>query len=203
MEKKVVIIGIIITLILLVVSVYISTRPKPYSPEEPETWVEDQTISVERATDGKGYMNEIGQQYRDEEISTVFELEGYYKGNKFFNQAIEDDEVKMKLTNEMVPRNGVIEGFMTETRKQGKWVVDIFVDEDWKNQLEFTNIYWGFGFDKERPMVFTEISPGIYHDSIIDDENRFEDNARMRMSGIIVGDITKEDTANKTIMVLI
>ncbi|MBW2973346.1 hypothetical protein KY346_03055 [Candidatus Woesearchaeota archaeon] len=202
MEKKVVIIGIIITLILLLVSIYISTRPKPYSPEEPETWVEDSTIDIDKATGRRMFMDSMGLQYRDTEISTVFELEGYYKGQQFTNQFVEDGEVKIRITTEMTPDDGIMEGFMTEKREDGQWIVDIFLDEDWKEQMNFTNIQWGVMYTKMRPFEFKEIDSGMYHDQIIDDAERFSDDARIRTFGILVGDVTKEHAPGRTMMSL-
>lgn len=202
MDKKVVI-AIIILAMVIAIAIYFIVRPEPeYYPEEPSKWVEGSKISVEKATGGKGYINEIGEQYRDENISTVFELEGYYKGKYFSENFVENGKVKMRITTDMKPGDGVIEGFMTEKKEGDIWVVDIFVDEDWKNQLAFTNIHWGLAYKNERPFLFNEVSKGIYHDTVIDDSDRLRDDARIRMYGIIVGDITKEDTSKKTLIKL-
>ncbi len=210
MSKKavsaLVIIVIIISIILAVT--YLSEKPiaqQKYS-DNPADWVKQGEINVEQATKGTSYINEIGQQYSDTETSTVFELEGYYKG-EYFNTEYADSSgrTKMKLTNEMKPNDGIVEGFMTERKDQEteKWIVDIFVDEDWKKQVGATNIYWGTLYRQNKQFVFDEISPGIYHDQIIDDSDRLLENARIRTFGIIVGDVTREETAGKTLMKLV
>lgn len=203
MNKKVVIIGVILLLIILI-GVYLLAKPpaKEYS-DNPADWVEKGEVDVDLATKGKGYINPIGQQYRDGEISTVFEIESYYKGDYFSEEFIENGRVKMRITNDMNPNDGVIEGFMTEKKEDGKWIVDIFVDEDWKRNIGKTNILWGVQYKQEKTFLFNKISSGIYHDQIIDDENRFDENVRIRTFGVIVGDLTKEDTSGKTLMKLI
>jgi len=208
MNKKVVstlaIIIIIIAIILAIMYIFAEKQgPTAYS-NNPTDWVDKGTIDVEQATKGTGYINEIGQQYRDASTSTVFETEGYYKGNQFFDEATVDGKIKMRITNEMNPNDGIIDGFMTERKddKTGKWIVDIFVDEDWKKQVGLTNIYWGTMYKQEKQFVYAEINQGIYHDQIIDDSDRLLENARIRTFGIIVGDITKESTKGKTLMKL-
>jgi hypothetical protein len=109
----------------------------------------------------------------------------------------------MRITNDLNPNDGIIDGFMTEKKEGGKWIVDIFVDRDWKNQIGETNIFWGTLYGQEKRFVFTEISNGIYHDQIIDDKDRFSENVRIRRFGIVVGDLTRTDTSKKTLMKLI
>jgi flagellar basal body-associated protein FliL len=210
MDKKLVsvLVGItVIAAVALAITYIFSEKPaaKEYS-DNPADWAKQGTIDVEQATKGTSYINEIGQQYNDAETSTVFELEGYYKGNYFNTEYIdENSRTKMKLTNEMKPNDGIIEGFMTERKdeKTGKWLVDIFVDADWKKQVGTTNIYWGVMYRHEKKLVFSEISPGIYHDQVIDDSDRLLENARIRTFGIIVGDVTPEETEGKTLMKLV
>jgi len=203
MNKKPVIIVIIILILAIGIYLIIQTpeKEKKYS-DNPKEWIEQGEINVDSATKGKGYLNSIGQQYRDKDISTVFELEGYYKGDYFAERFVKDGKIKMKLGPEMNPNDGIIEGFMTEKKENGKWKVDIFVDEDWKQQVGKTNIHWGIMYKQEKTFLFNEISKGIYHDQIIDDEDRLDFNARLRTFGIIAGDITKQDTSGKTLMKL-
>lgn len=210
MSRKAVIIlaGAIIIVAVILAVTHLSEKPavqQQYS-DNPADWVKQGIIDVEQATKGTSYINEIGQQYSDSETRTVFETEGYYKGNYFNTEYIDESngKTKMRITTAMKPNDGIVDGFMTERKdkKIGKWVVDIFVDEDWKKQVGQTNIYWGKFYMQNKQFVFNEISPGIYHDQIIDDSNRLLENARMRMFGIIVGDATKEDDAGKTVMKL-
>lgn len=197
----------IITAMLLGIIYIFAEKPaaREYS-NNPADWVKQGEISVEQATKGTGYINEIGQQYRDRETSTVFELEGYYKGNYFNTEYVnENGRTKMKLTNKMNPNDGIVEGFMTERKdsETGKWIVDIFVDKDWKSQVGKTNIYWGTMYLQNKQFVFSEVSNGIFHDQIIDDSKRLMENARIKTFGIIVGDVTKEQTEGKTLMKLV
>lgn len=210
MDKKLVtaLIIIIITIAVLLAVTHLSEKPavqQQYS-DNPADWVKQGEINVEQATKGTSYINEIGQQYNDAETSTVFELEGYYKG-EYFNTEYTDENrrTKMRLTNKMNPNDGIVEGFMTERKdsETEKWIVDIFVDEDWKKQVGKTNIYWGTMYLQNKQFVFAEVSPGIYHDQIIDDSDRLLENARIRTFGIIVGDLTREETAGKTLMKLV
>jgi len=210
MHKKLVsALAIIIIIVAIILAITYIFAEKPVSTQysdNPSDWVKQGEISVEQATKGTSYINEIGQQYNDAETSTVFELEGYYKG-EYFNTEYADSNgrTKMKLTNEMKPNDGVVEGFMTERKdeKTGKWMVDIFVDEDWKKQVGETNIYWGTMYKQNKQFVFDEVSSGVYHDQIIDDSDRLLENARIRTFGIIVGDVTREETEGKTLMKLV
>jgi hypothetical protein len=203
MNKKVVIIGVILLLIILIGIYLLAQAPTKGYSDNPSDWMEKGEINIDLATQGKGHIDEIGQQYRDGDISTVFEIESYYKGNQFFEEAVKDGKVKMRITNDMTPNDGIIEGFMTEKYADGKWIVDIFVDSDWKEQVGLSNIYWGVMYAQEKKFVFTEISRGIYHDQIIDDSDRLFEDARIRTFGVIVGDLTKGDTSGKTLMKLI
>lgn len=204
MNKKVVILGILILLIILIV-IYIIAKPSgeiQYS-DNPADWVDNGEINIDMVTKGKGYINEIGQQYRDGEIREVFDIQGHYKGIPFYDQYIQDDEIKMRITNNLNPEDNIIDGYMTEHKEGDKWIVDIFVDADWKKQLPHTFIHWGLQFVQQKQFMYSEIESGIYHDQIIDNEKRFDQESGIRTYGIVVGDITKEDTANKTAMVLI
>ena len=100
----------------------------------------------------------------------------------------------MRVSPEMKPNDGVIEGYLVERFLNDTYEVFIFLDEDWKQKVPNTNVVWGKDYVFARPFDFSnEISQGIYMDEILDDPRRFGLNHRVSYSAIVVGDITQEE----------
>jgi hypothetical protein len=161
------------------------------------------TLNIDFITNGSSFIDSQGQQIRLEDISTVFTIEGYYKGN-YFKKEFSDEEgnVLMKIDTSMTPGDGIIEGFILEKIENDVPIVYIFLDEDWKEKVGATNIYWGNLWAFNKSFDFKSIQEGIYMEKIEDDRSRFSDDYKIRFYGIIVGDLTLEDNENKTLIKL-
>ena len=68
-----------------------------------------------------------------------------------------------------------------------------------KQQLEFTNIFWGTFYQYYIPFNFTEVSKGIYMTKIPDDPGRHIERFGISAGGIAVGDILPEHIINSNI----
>jgi hypothetical protein len=102
----------------------------------------------------------------------------------------------------MNPNDGVIDSFILGKVEDTEFVFYIFVDEDWKNKIEFTNILYGRNFNSQGTLLlrnynFDEIKPGIYMDKI-DDYNSWYDQDPVS-GGIMVGEINIEDLSKEQV----
>lgn len=210
MEKKwwglILVIASIIGAILLFLVVFFSKEIEPYYSDDPRTWVEDKIggakeINVDKVTKGEGFVDFNGVQLRHEEIATVFDYEGFYKG-EFFRRDYKDDDgnVLMSISPNIKPNDNTIEGFMVEKFENNDLVVYIFLDEDWKRGVGKTNIFWGKDYEFDKEFSFNLVSEGVYMDKIIDAKERFSDDLRMHFGGIIVGDLTRDNDVNATLI---
>ena len=193
-----------IVLILVVIStVYLFKRPEEeiYYSEDPATWIQEKSggvkkVNVDSITKGDGWDADDQLFLIINGSETVFPYEGYYKGQYFDREHIENREVKMRVASDFKPNDGIIEGYIVERKVNESLEVFIFLDEDWKNLVYPTNIIWGEGYSKTKPFIFNEVSDGVYMDRIIDDSERFEFNYLQSNTGIIVGDVTQEKVLN-------
>ena len=176
------------------------SQVKKYS-DNPRKWIESNgnvmSIDIESATANAGYLDSIGLQYNDREISTAFRYSGFYKGN-YFDDSYSDEngKVLMRISKDMNPNDGVIEGFIIERIKDGNPIVYAFVDEDWKKNIGRTYIRYGRSFEKKKIFAFNEISNGIYMDSFEDSASRFIEDYSLHLGGVIIGDVSDEKIDN-------
>lgn len=204
MQKKVFFSVLAIVFSLILISTFIvlnipEEETYEYS-DDPKTWVETKPdgvreVSVDKVTGGESYTDFNGQQYVTSNIGTVFSYEGWYKGEQFRREYIDNKGLKiMRIDPNMKPRDGVIEGFIVERIEDDKVYVYIFLDEDWKNKVQNTRIYWGVTYQMDKDFDFSfSISPGIYMNKIEDDPNRFENNYNIHEGGIWVGDLKEKN----------
>jgi len=211
MEKRKLIEIIGLTTLLIVLLLVLLSRPER-PPEiigytdNPEDWVEEvngkKEILLEEITNGKSFKDGSTQQFIDGELWTAFELQGVYKGKIFSGEYKEDGLTLMRIDSIMDPKDGIIEAYIIENivNKNTKEVdAYIFVDEDWKEQVSFTNIMWGAFYQNTKPFQFTEISEGIYMDKIKDSPGRFQENFAITRGGVAIGDISTSDIENNNI----
>ena len=202
-SKKFFIVWVSSLVIILLILMIINIPKKEVS--DAKTWIKtkgtEKEIDIEKATQGSGFIDSIGQQLRTETIETVFDYEGYYKGNFFRREYTDENKnMKMRISPDMIPNDGIIEAYIIEKIEDNKPIAYIFLDEDWKNNLAITNIFWGRNFEYEKPFVFTKISEGVYMTKIDDDASRFSENYKLHYGGIIIGDLTREDDKDKTLI---
>lgn len=194
--------GILIIVSLLLIYIINSKYSVKKYSDNPKNWVEKRgsikSIDIEEVTGGGGYIDTIGQQYNDDEISTAFKYSGFYMG-EYFDAVYYNPEGKilMRITKDMKPYDNVIEGFIIERIKNKKPIVYVFLDEDWKNKIGRTYIRYGISFEKKGLFTFREIEKGIYMDSFEDDTRRFLNNYTVHLGGIIVGDVSDEKIENE------
>ena len=173
MNKKVLIMlvsGLVVILIIILVSMFLLQPEKetPYYSDNPSDWISSKAagvkeISIDKATKGEGYIDDNGQQYDAIDIGTVFTYEGWYKGVRFRRElSDEDGNMIMRINQEMNPRDGVIEGFIIERIEEGKIYAYIFLDDDWKESVENTIIYWGKHYQLDKDFDFLPIRDNIY-----------------------------------------
>lgn len=198
---------LIFLVILLIISVMLfvylnipQKEGKRYS-DNPKAWVESKgnikVIDVESATSGAGSLDFFGEQYNDKNITTAFRYSGFYHGKYFEEEFIdEDSKVKMRINNGMKPNDGIIEGFIIEKIKDGKPIVYVFVDEDWKKKLGRTYIRHGMNFEHNKIFTYKQISDGVYMDTFEDAPERFMEDYTIHFGGVIVGDVSKEKVDN-------
>lgn len=187
---------------------------------EPETWIEDlpntdeakdKEINVFKATRGKATLDGYQEDYAvGNDIISLF-YSGLYNGNYFRNVFIDyefynvsegktkeenkqlvNEYIKMKIGKSLNPSDGAIDSFILGKEEYGKFVFYIFLDEDWKQQLRFTNILWGDDFlDKKtlhiKKFDFSKSKEGIYIDKVGEDVDWFLDSPIK--GGIIIGEV--------------
>ncbi len=205
MEKKwwglILIIGSIIAAVLLVLMVFFPKETGPYYSDDPRTWVDDKgggvkEINVDKVTEGEAYIDEMGEQYEKEGIITAFDYKGWYKGNYFKRDYYEGSNKIMSINPKMKPGDGIIEGFVLGRIDDEIPYIYIFLDEDWKNDVENTKVYWGYLFENEEVFDYSnEISEGIYFLKVEDDKERFENNYGMSYGGVYVGDLREDNNS--------
>ena len=169
------------------------TTTELYS-NNPKKWIEEgptsNVINVEKATKGGSYVDQIGeQQYK--EIGTMFSSEGWYKGVYFIKEySDEKGIVKMRITTNLDPENGILEGYLVERLEDDNLYAYIFLDEDWKRKFPNAMIYWGESYQHNQSFDFTnKVKEGIYLTKVKDDNERFLLDYSIHKGGFYIGDL--------------
>jgi len=198
MNKKIIILGLIIILIISGIFYFLRRPEEIVYTDEPETWVETtgigiKQINVDKITRGTGYDGDDQLYLTINGTRTAFPYEGYYKGEYFEIKEIQQDGlIKMEVDSTFDIDDGIIEGYIVERYLNDTFEIFIFLDEDWKKEIPITNIIWGKDYSKTKQFIFNEVERGVYMDKIIDDARRFDYNYLQSNTGIIVGDATQE-----------
>jgi hypothetical protein len=215
--------------IIIAIKVSISDVPgEPlYFTEEPESWIEkdrssrlpgDMAINIHKATKTLSFFEDNRQEYYYYGNRLSFFSHGYYKGSSFTIAYVEPSALEMmgdwlleeqldwvekntlvKISPNLNPENGVIEGFILAKAKGEEFEFFIYVDEDWKRKLEYTNIVWGNDFEdltkvNIRSFDFSNSIDGIYVDSIIFDADWIKTRSP---GGVFVGELTLDKISQK------
>ena len=200
------------------------------APENPLEWVEEPkegivSIDINDVTDYHARMDIDSEQYfRDDGTPYGFFYKGWFKGEPFkrefapqdyyaweqehINDSIDvrtakkKEMIKMKITENPKPNDGIIEGIILAREENSNFVFYIFLDEDWKNMYPDTNIIWGEDLSHDRTLHikdfdFSQEKNGVYVDKIDSDLGWF--NSETQNGGILVGNINMEDASNKVI----
>jgi hypothetical protein len=198
MKKWEIISLVVVVLLLGLVLLVLSNRPGGvvYSTV-PGDWVDDGgIIDATKVTKGESYddNDQYGQQYQFGPYQTVFNYEGWYNGRYFFRSIADvNGNLIMKIGPDLNPDDGVIEGYMVEELNDDGHVIYIFVDSDWKKFLGDSVVQWGKTYSNERKLDFSnEVKPGIFMDSVVDEDSRFSNGYTLHQGGIYVGEIDGE-----------
>lgn len=204
-----------VTLVITFVIFFIIVKLTPskiqnnYYTIEPEPWIEETPyddnpknieISVSRATRGKSVMDFNKQEYYENGLKTLFSS-GIYYGQPFEIVYLKEgykeeyninDYALIDIGPKMDPTDGIIEGFILGKYEEDNFVFYLFVDEDWKEKIEFTNIL--YANDLTNPKIkqfdFSNFKDGIYIDKVDGNFDWFETSPRK--GGIYLGEITKD-----------
>jgi len=222
MKKIILILTIIFAIIAIIILLPREKpeEKSQYFTPEPETWIEEKDytddeddieINVMKATRAKSsVVNHIQQDYYLDEGIKSFFYRGSYNGTPIRTSYVDeaafdmmsgkstaDQEIiankylKMRIAPEIDPTDGAINGFIL-AKQEEQMVFYIFVDQDWKDQLEYTNIVWGDNFKDEstlhvRPFDFSNKQNGIYIDVLREDVDWHTES--ITRGGIAVGEI--------------
>lgn len=196
-SRIILIMGVVV--VLLLVGVGIMLIPPKDDPSDPLTWVDKrgdgvQEIVVQRATEGQSFYDDLGQQVRTDKIKTVFDLHGLYKGVEFEREYVDETGIlRASISPEMMPYDGVIEAYILIKFVDEQPYAHIFLDEDFRTQIDPVNIIWGSEYQNIKAYNYTLISKGVYMDVIKDEKSRHSEDYTSSEGGVIVGDLTIED----------
>lgn len=200
--------------VILVALIYVFWPSEPEFPETveysayPPDWIEEEDthkkINVPEATEGRGEF--IGDQQRyvdvDGEILSLF-YGGSYEGNIIKNSyRDEEGNTLMRIWDQINPHDGVIEGYGLFKREDDKFVIYLFVDEDWKQESRGNiNIIWGNNISEKdslhhRRFDFSNVKDGVYIDRVEKDVSWFYTQNPV-FGRLFFGEITLEDIKKK------
>lgn len=188
------VLGGVVIVILLAALVYVLI---------PQSNQGDVGLDVEEPRTVKEQTQPLNGGFRLEKESHLEEvyLTGVYRGTGFMHVDNRTNP-RMRITRDITPGNGIIEayiiGYLTEQEGETVFAADVFIDEEFKNEVDDTvNVAWGNRFtDNFRAFKFTEVRDGIYRDTIIDEDiSRFMEDGRNSETeaNIAVGNFSPED----------
>jgi hypothetical protein len=222
MNKKEVIM-VILLIILILIPVYLITRPVekipdkessagPHYSEYPGDWIEPENESIEdgaininvaEATEEQSEYVLSHQRYVDFDgsIKAIY-YEGSYKG-EYFKSAYEDSEgnVKIATGTKIDPYDGILESFALLKKEDGKFVLYLFIDEDWKKESNSDiNIIWGNDLRNNeimnsRKYDFSKEQNGVYFDKVTDNLEFLTEQTTVT-GGLFLGELSFEDFKN-------
>lgn len=196
MDKKLVIGGFVIVILLGIILWPSEEIEEEISfSEYPTDWIDNSTIDVLEATEGKGDFSLGHERVIDNGRIISLEYEGFYKGESFGN-TYGEDEILMEIGEDMDPNDGIIEAFALFKEEDGEFVIYLFVDEDWKEKSRGKiNIIWGKDINDNvnimsRQFDFATSQNGIYIDRISGASWLIENPVIGRL---FFGELTKQD----------
>jgi hypothetical protein len=202
MNKKVVIIGVILLLIILIGIYLLAQLPARRYSDNPRDWIKDRPdgtkeINAEQAMQGQGHF--APSTLQDTKYNVAFTYDGFYKGDYFYGEKhySEENKLDLMITSELNPTDGIPQGIIIERiENKNNIKAYIFLDEDWKRVIGPSYIIYGNNYQFEKPFIYTQIKNGIYQNTIEDDPNRFSENFETSTGGIIVGNVNKQMIIN-------
>lgn len=198
-HKLLILIASILLIIILANIIYYFYSSTEHYSDNPKKWIDEVNgsyiIDVEKANEGKGYVDQAGEQ-QNTELNTVFSNEGWYQGNYFQKFYELNGKTIMRINNNMTPNDGVIEGYVIEKLENDEIYAYIFLDSDWRKSLPNTEVFWGGNYQNNISFDFSnEISDGIYMIKLKEDMNRFYLNYSIHSGGFYVGELKDDNTS--------
>ncbi|MDA1197317.1 MAG: hypothetical protein O2779_05135 [Nanoarchaeota archaeon] len=192
----------VIMFAIIIFGLWFFQKTGEYYTDNPQTWVIEEAgasfVSIEDITKGDSFQSSVGQQYHSAFAEAVFDSEGLYQGITFkHNYYDENKNLIMSITPELDPNNGIIEGFIAERMNETGAEFIIFLDEDWKQKIGDTYLFWGKNYEQQKQFEFTQLKPGIYMQRVPDDLDRFSEDFQVHSGGIMVGDLSEEKRATR------
>ncbi|MCM2325234.1 MAG: hypothetical protein NDI94_02135 [Candidatus Woesearchaeota archaeon] len=200
---------ILASAILFIALIEKNTRPikEDYFTAEPEPWVENTPydnvsnnikINVPRATRQKSIYEINKQEYFDDQTAILFS-HVIYQGESPEQQYMSGN-ISIKIGPEMDPDDGIMEGFILAKKEEERFAFYLFVDQDWKDKMRYTNVLWSNNFDSgitDRPFNFDKETNGIYIDKVEGTFDWFQKSPRK--GGIYLGEISKTTYESKNL----
>lgn len=203
MDKRlIIVIPVIIILIIFGFMIYQKTRTgdekNDYYTIEPEPWIEDTkfddnptdvVINVRKATRSESSFDIDRQEYYHDGLKTLFSS-GIYEGFPFGSAHMANSTTVISIGPEMDPGDGIIDGFILGKYEKEDFVFYVFLDEDWREQIEYTNILYANDLDDPEitEFDFSEPEKGIYVNKVKGEFDWFTRSPRA--GGIYVGELT-------------
>ncbi|MBU0980253.1 MAG: hypothetical protein KJ709_05575 [Nanoarchaeota archaeon] len=180
----------------------------PFVSDYPPDWIERQGnvqhINVSEATQLRGDVRGGHQRYFEPSGDmTVLVFAGAYQGNFFNNIYKQDESVLFRIHNEPIPNDGIPEFFAVYTRKEGKPMLYMFVDDDWKLRSG-SQLYVVWGSDlrdsaglHEKTFDFSLQQNGVYIDYLDEDIDWIIDQNPV-WGGVIVSQFDKSSIVDES-----
>ncbi len=176
-------------------------RPIPPDPSESIGSQVGSIIDVETETDGRAVPQGTDAiDYSDGKCLTQFTLIGLYNGTVFFDQKVDDRyKVVMQFSYNPNPYDGVIEGSFIPEIVDDKFVVSVYVDDDFRRNFPDANIIFGPYYENIQKFDYSkEIRKGIYMNRITDSNlERFYTGYEGPDANVYVGNANLENARNR------
>ncbi len=217
--RKLVLFAIIVIVLIFLVIWFIGTLPPSteeiMKSENPTDWIKTEegnsVIDVEAATLQSQVPYSQQQRYitPEGEITAIF-YDGRYKGQPFTGTYIEDDKILMRIFPDMKPNDGIIEGYAFLREENSKFVLYLFIDDDWRKSSR-NQIFISWGEDikvkqtfKSKQFEFGTGANGIFLDKLEGIDFLVEQNpvrGRVFLGEITLADIRDKNYNNTFIMI--
>jgi hypothetical protein len=132
-----------------------------------------------------------------------FETWAFYKGVNTTGKV--EYKSKINISKTITPGDGIIEGYIVHEFDSLFIKAFIFVDDDWYNEMDSTNILWGTLLSKQKQFNYQKLFDGLFVDTVFIDQRAFANNGLLRFEKIVVGDVNietmRDENAKPTFMI--
>ncbi|MBI5354975.1 MAG: hypothetical protein HZB68_00785 [Candidatus Aenigmarchaeota archaeon] len=140
------------------------------------------------------YVERSNTRYRDRGFDATLFTSGIYKGNRTGAVYASSGKRVLEISQYIKPSDGVINGYISFSVRDGFIVAKAFIDDDWKKLLGNATIVWGGRWEHSKPFEFNEVYPGVYVDTVYDnDTSRFLPNRMVSDGNFAVTDASPDE----------